>query len=110
MIKKLAVVLLLTGCASVSDEEAAIILLDRYGPRCNAMGFTLEKSPEEMGRCIRSLALADRHKQSAQNLGYGLQGAGEILAPIPIRRRDFNCWAGCTRRYGAAYCEQVCSY
>lgn len=112
--KNLLLVLLLTGCAQQQlSEDQMFVLLDRYGPRCKAMGFTVETDPEGTGRCVRALIQAERPQPTLlDNLGYGLRGAGEIMGggQTPVRSRDFMCFSDCTSRYSASYCERLCTY
>lgn len=112
--KKLLAVLLLTGCASqLTPEQKLMVLVDRYGPRCEAMGIS--RHSEQFANCIAALYKTEfRQPAVAESLGAGLGAAGAILidpAPRYSPPQDYTCRQNCmSNGYGGVYCRSTCGY
>jgi hypothetical protein len=113
--KKLLAVLLLTGCASqLTPEQKLMVLVDRYGPRCDAMGIS--RQSEQFVHCIAALYKTEfRQPTVGENLSYGFGAAGSVLIdPTPRyspRQIEYTCLNNCLGKgYMLQFCNSACSY
>jgi hypothetical protein len=80
--RKLALVLLLGGCATPMTDAQKFQILVGYAQNCNAVGINKENPQFE--NCIRA-QIYQRNQNNSANamgaLGRSLQGAGAVLNP-----------------------------